>query len=154
MLGLFLASPAVGVFLGATMFASAQLDYLIWGGVTAAMLAGLHYWWPKMIGRKYSDEVARIGAALYVVGVNLALIPRLMLGTKGVPQDLAGVVDSSLTTVEVSTLGWLFLYSGLGVIAGNLLVTIWGDEAAEENPFGATTTEWTVPSPPPEDNFS
>lgn len=154
LLGLFLASPAVGAFLGATMFASAQLDYIVWGGATAALLAGLHFWWPKMMGRKYSDDVARIGAVLYVIGLNLALVPRLIMGTRGVPQDLAGVVPSALNLAEVSSLGWLIVYSGLAVVAGNLLVTIWGDEAVETNPWGATTLEWTVPSPPPEDNFS
>ena len=154
LLGLFLASPSVGAFLGATMFASAQLDYIIWGGATAALLAGLHYWWPKMMGRKYSDDVVRIGAALYVIGLNLALVPRLIMGTRGVPQDLVGVIPGSLKLAEVSSLGWLFVYSGLAVVAGNLLVTVWGDEAAEENPYGATSLEWTVASPPPEDNFS
>jgi cytochrome c oxidase subunit 1 len=153
LMGLILASPAVGAFLGATMFASAQLDYLTWGGAMSALLAGLHYWWPKMMGRRYNDEVAHIGAALYVVGLNLALLPRVMMGTRGIPQDLAGLVPGSLHTAEVSSLGWLILYSGLGVVAGNLLVTIWGDEHADENPWGAVTLEWTAPSPPPEDNF-
>ncbi len=154
MMGLFLASPAVGAFLGATMFASAQLDYLIWGGATSALLAGLHYWWPKMMGRKYSDDVARIGGVLYIIGLNLALVPRMMMGTKGVPQDLFGLLSDSLPMAEVSSFGWLCVYFGLAVIASNLLVTTWGDEAADDNPWGATTLEWTVPSPPPEDNFS
>ena len=154
MLGLLLASPSVGTFLGATMFASTQLDYIIWGAATSALFAGLHFWWPKMMGRPYSDEVARIGAVLYVIGVNLALIPRLIMGTRGVPQDFAGLVEGSLTLAEISSLGWLFLYSGLGVAAINLLATIKGDKAAEDNPWGARTLEWTVPSPPPEDNFS
>ncbi|MCB1184876.1 cbb3-type cytochrome c oxidase subunit I, partial [bacterium] len=153
LLGLFLASPSLGAYLGATMFASAQLDYIVWGGALSALFAGLHYWWPKMMGRAYSDEVARIGAVLYVIGVNLALIPRVMVGTRGVPQDLLGVIPESLRLSEVSSLGWLFLYSGLAVIAGNLLVTVWGDAKAADDPWGATTLEWTVPSPPPEDNF-
>jgi cytochrome c oxidase subunit 1 len=153
LLGLFLASPAVGVFLGPTMFSSTQLDYIMWGGSVSALLAGLHFWWPKIMGRSYSDEVARIGAVLYVVGLNLALIPRLMMGTRGVPQDLVGLVPGSLSMAEVSSLGWLFVYSGLGVVVSNLLVTVWGAKKAADNPWGARSLEWTVPSPPPEDNF-
>lgn len=153
-LGLFLASPSLGAFLGATMFASTQLDYIIWGTATSALFAGLHFWWPKMMGRPYSDEVARIGAILYIIGLNLALIPRLMMGTRGVPQDFAGLVEGSLPLAEVSSLGWLIVYSGLGVAAFNLLATIKGDKVAEENPWGARSLEWTVSSPPPEDNFS
>ena len=104
-----MASPALGSFLGATMFASAQLDYIIWGGATSALLAGLHFWWPKMMGRQYSDQVARIGAVLYIIGLNLALVPRLIMGTRGVPQDMVGLVPGSLTLAEVSSLGWLFV---------------------------------------------
>jgi heme/copper-type cytochrome/quinol oxidase subunit 1 len=41
----------------------------------------------------------------------------------------------------------------LAVVVSNLLATVWSDNAAEDNPWGARTLEWTVPSPPPEDNF-
>lgn len=154
LLGLFLASPALGVFLGPTMFASAQLDYIIWGAITSALLAGLHFWWPKMMGRKFNDSFTLMGTVLYVIGLNLALIPRFLLGMKGVPQDFMGLAGTPLATAEISSLGWLLVYAGLGVIAGNLLSTIWGHDVAEDNPWGATSLEWTVPSPPPEDNFS
>lgn len=153
LLGLFLASPALGRYLGATMFVSAQLDYIVWGGATAALLAGLHFWWPKMLGRNYNDDVARIGGVLYIIGINLALIPRVLMGSNGVPQDMAGLVPVPLHIAEVSSLGWLFVYSGLAVVAGNLLVTVWGKEAAAQNPWDAPSLEWTVASPPPEDNF-
>ena len=62
LMGLFMTSPAVGSYLGTTAFTAARLDYLIWGAVPAALLAGLHWWWPKMLGRTLNDEVARIGA--------------------------------------------------------------------------------------------
>ena len=153
LMGLFLASPAVGAFLGTTMFASVQLDYIIWGGATSALLAGLHFWWPKMMGRRYDDRVAHLGAVLYVIGLNVALVPRLVLGTRGVPQDLVGLAPGSLAMAGVSGLGWLAVYAGLAVIAGNLVATVWSRDVADRNPWGATTLEWTVPSPPPEDNF-
>ncbi|MCB1184381.1 cbb3-type cytochrome c oxidase subunit I [bacterium] len=152
-LGLFIASPAVGQYLGATMFASTQLDYVMWGGVLSAFFAGAHFWWPKMMGRRYNDEVARIGAIIYLIGINLALVPQLVMGAQGVPAGFAGVVPVTLKLAEISSLGWLCVYSGLAVAAGNLLVTLWGDAAAEQNPWGATSLEWTVPSPPPEGNF-
>lgn len=152
--GLFLVSPALGQYLGATMFASAQLDYVLWGGVLSALFAGMHFWWPKMMGRQYSDDVARIGAVLYMIGLHMALVPRLVMGTRGVPQDFTGLVPHTLFLAEISSLGWLIVYSGLAVVVGNLLVTVWGDEAAEDNPWGAEGNEWTVASPAAKDNFS
>ena len=154
LLGHFLASPSVGAFLGATMWVSAQLDYIIWGAAMTALMAGLHYWWPKLIGRPYHDGLARSGAMIHLIGLNLALVPRLMMGTKGIPQDMGGLVPGYQSLTDVSSLGWLVTFLGLAVVVGNLLRTIWGHQAAEKNPWGATTLEWTVASPPPEDNFS
>lgn len=152
-MGMFLANPSLGAYLGTSLFASAQLDYILWGGVLAALLAGLHFWWPKMMGRNYSVGVANLGAALYIVGLNLALVPRLVMGTRGVPEDAIGLVSGFLAHSEASGLGWLVVTFGLIVTAGNLLVTIWSGDAAAVNPWGAVTLEWTVPSPPPEGNF-
>ena len=45
---------------------------------------------------------------------------------------------------------------GLGLYAittFNLVTTIAGKKNAPENPWGATTLEWTTPSPPPHGNW-
>jgi cytochrome c oxidase subunit 1 len=153
LMGLFLASPSVGAYLGTTMFASAQLDYLIWGGILAALLAGLHFWWPKMSGRLFNDQVAVIGAVLYVIGINLALIPGIIQGTRGVAQDMAAFVPGPTILSELAALGWLVAISGIGVVISNLISSLWGREPAAANPWGATTLEWTAVSPPPAENF-
>jgi cytochrome c oxidase subunit 1 len=154
MMSLFLASPVVGSYLGATMFVSTQLDFLIWGGALTALLAGLHFWWPKMTGRPFNDEVARIGAVLFVIGVNLALVPYLILGMRGVPQDMGAFVPGPAGLNELAALGWLVALAGIGVVVSNLISTLWSTEQAEANPWGSTTLEWSAPSPPPEDNFT
>lgn len=153
LMGLFLASPAVGAYLGTTMFASTQLDYLIWGGVMSALFAGLHFWWPKMTGRLYNDQVARIGAILYIIGVNLALVPGIILGTRGVPQDMGSFVTGPTGVNEMAALGWLVVFSGLGVLASNFLSSLLGSQVAPSNPWGATTLEWSTDSPPETGNF-
>jgi len=153
LLGLFLVSPALGAYLGTTMFATTQLDYLIWGGALFALLAGLHYWWPKMVGVEYSKDVARIGGVLAIIGLNLALVPRLIMGTQGVAQDMVSFIPGPTGLSELSALGWLFLYSGLFVVIGNLLASTWSGTKAAANPWGAATLEWRTLSPPPEENF-
>jgi cytochrome c oxidase subunit 1 len=150
LLGLFLASPSVGSFLGATMFASAQLDYITWGAVMSALMAGLHYWWPRMIGNAYNDSLARSGAVLLMAGLNLALVPRLMMGTRGIPQDMSGLLSSAENLVKVSNFGWQVVYISLALVVWNLLSSIWSSKAAQANPWGATTLEWTTAA---EDNL-
>lgn len=153
LMGLFLISPAVGAYLGTTMFATTRLDYLIWGGVLSALLAGLHYWWPKMTGRVYSQDVARIGGVLYLVGLNLALIPNLILGVGGVTGDMAAFEAGPSGLVGLAGLGWLIVYAGLALVAGNFFASTWGRATNEVNPWGASTLEWKTATPPPEENF-
>jgi len=54
---------------------------------------------------------------------------------------------------ELSALGWLVMFSGFGVVAGNLFSSTWGKRNHEANPWGASSPEWTVGSPPPVGNF-
>jgi len=133
LMGLFLASPAVGAYLGTTMFASTQLDYLIWGGVLSALFAGLHFWWPKMVGRDFNDRVARIGAVLYVVGINLALIPGIILGTRGVAQDMAAFEPGPTGLSKLAALGWLIALAGFAVILSNFITSLTRKDEAPEN---------------------
>ncbi|MBN9621457.1 MAG: cbb3-type cytochrome c oxidase subunit I, partial [Actinobacteria bacterium] len=48
-------------------------------------LAGLHFWWPKMTGRMYSETWGRIAAAATFIGFNLTFFPQFVLGFLGMP---------------------------------------------------------------------
>ena len=67
-MGLFLIGGLTGLFLGAmglvvhltdTYFVVAHFHYVMVGGQVIAYLGGIHYWWPKMTGRMYSEFWAR-----------------------------------------------------------------------------------------------
>jgi cytochrome c oxidase subunit 1 len=45
------------------------------------------------------------------------------------------------------------MYTGLGVIIINLLMSLKNKKTAPANPWGGATLEWTIPSPPPVENF-
>ena len=55
--GLFLGALAVDVHLHDTYFVVAHFHYVMIGGTVIAFLGGLHYWWPKMSGRMYSEKL-------------------------------------------------------------------------------------------------
>ncbi len=54
----------------------------------------------------------------------------------------------------VSTVGSWFLAAGLALIGGNLLRALFKGPKAPSDPWGGRTLEWTVPSPPPAENFA
>ena len=67
--GLYLASLAVDVHLNMTYFVVAHFHYVMVGGATLGYLGGLHFWWPKITGRMYPENWARLAAGNYVYRV-------------------------------------------------------------------------------------
>jgi cytochrome c oxidase subunit 1 len=119
-MGLVLANPVLGVQLGGSMFASVQHDFLIWGVVVGGLMAGLHLWWPQVTGAEPGSTMARRSACLYVIGLNLALIPRLSPELAGAGQDLM-FINAALTIPGiVSAVGWAMTLIALAISFGNL----------------------------------
>ena len=58
--GLFLATLGIDVHLHDTYFVVAHFHYIMVGGAIMGYLGGLHFWWPKMTGRMYSEFLSRI----------------------------------------------------------------------------------------------
>ena len=86
MTGLFLASLALDVHLHDTYFVVAHFHYIMVGGAVMAFLGGIHFWWPKITGRMYSDGWARFAAILVFFGFNLTFFPQFILGYLGMPR--------------------------------------------------------------------
>ncbi|MGA8102868.1 MAG: cytochrome c oxidase subunit I [Candidatus Acidiferrales bacterium] len=151
--GLFLASLATDVHLSGTYFIVAHFHYIMVGGAVMAYMGGLHYWWPKISGRMYPDMWARVAAVIIFVGFNLTFFPQFMLGYLGMPRRYAVYPPEFQVFNVMSSAGASIL--GIGYLIP-LVYFIWSmryGPIAPANPWGAKGLEWTVPSPPPTDNF-
>src|SRR5208282_788642 len=69
--GIFLGTLSTDVHLTDTYFVVAHFHYVMMGGTVTAFIGGLHYWWPKITGRMYSETWGRIGCALVFIGFNV-----------------------------------------------------------------------------------
>jgi hypothetical protein len=85
MTGLFLAALGLDVHLHDTYFVVAHFHFIMVGGAVMGYLAGIHFWWPKITGRMYS-EGAKFAALLVFVGFNLTFFPQFILGYLGMPR--------------------------------------------------------------------
>ena len=56
--GLFLAALGVDMHVHDTYFVIAHFHFIMVGGMVMGYMGGLHYWWPKMTGRMYSEFLA------------------------------------------------------------------------------------------------
>ena len=84
--GLFLATLGTDIHLHDTYFVVAHFHYIMVGGSIMGYLGGLHFWWPKMAGRMYSEFLSRIAAIMVFVGFNLTFFPQFIVGYVGMPR--------------------------------------------------------------------
>jgi cytochrome c oxidase subunit 1 len=152
--GLFLGSLAVDVHLHDTYFVVAHFHYVMMGGTLIGFLAALHYWWPKMFGRMYSERWGRIAAGIIFVGFNLTFFPQFVMGSQGMPRRYATYPPRFRPYHELSSAGAGLMAIGFLIIAAYLIHSLMRGKPAPANPWGAATLEWRTGSPPPTENFA
>ncbi len=151
--GMFLGALAVDIHLHDTYFVVAHFHYVMMGGTLIAFLGGLHYWWPKMIGKMYNETWARVACVIVFVGFNWTFLPQFLMGTHGMPRRYATYEPQFQAGHRLSTTGAMVLGSGLFLAGGVLLHSLLKGKKAPANPWGAATLEWKCCSPPTTQNF-
>ncbi len=151
--GLFLASLATDVHLSGTYFIVAHFHYIMVGGTVMAYMGGIHFWWPKITGRMYSDAWARFAALMIFVGFNLTFFPQFMLGYLGMPRRYATYPAEFQVLNVMSSAGASILAVGYLIPLVYLIWSMRYGPPAGPNPWRATGLEWQTPSPPPQENF-
>lgn len=151
--GMFLGAISVDVHLHDTYFIVAHFHYTMMGGTVMALLGGLHYWWPKMFGRTYSEFWARIAAAMIFAGFNITFISQFLMGTLGMPRRYYAYPTEFTGYHVVSTWGSYLLGFGFLVMFIYLIHSAFRGRQVGPNPWGSLTLEWTTSSPPHPHNF-
>src|ERR671918_139616 len=153
MTGLFLAALAVDVHVHDTYFIVAHFHYIMVGGAIMGYMAGLHYWWPKMVGRMYPEGWAKFSALVIFVGFNLTFFPQFVLGYLGMPRRYHAYPEEFQVLNVMSSAGATILGVGYLIPMIYFLWSLRYGRAAGPNPWGATGLEWTTQSPPITENF-
>jgi cytochrome c oxidase subunit 1 len=152
--GLFLGTLGLNVHLTDTYFVVAHFHYIMVGGAIMAFLGGLHFWWPKMTGRMYSEPFAKASALLVFVGFNLTFGPQFILGYLGMPRRYHAYPDEFQIWNVLSTAGASILGLGYAVCLAYLVWSLFKGRVAPANPWGAKGLEWEkTQSPPTTFNF-
>ncbi len=151
--GLFLSTLGTDIHLHDTYFVVAHFHYIMVGGAIMGYLGGLHFWWPKMFGRMYSEFWARISAILVFVGFNLTFFPQFVLGYMGMPRRYHMYPDEFQVLNVLSSGGAAVLGAGYILPVLYFLYSLKYGEVAGNNPWGASGLEWRSQSPPITENF-
>ena len=153
MTGVAVATQALDVHWHDTYFVIAHFHFIMVGGSLTAFLASLHYWFPKMFGRLYSERVGLLTSFGVFLGFCLTFIPQFFLGNMGMPRRYYSYPARFQVLNVLSTGGAYLLAAALLLTFVNLLVALRFGARAGNNPWGSRTFEWETPSPPPKHNF-
>jgi cytochrome c oxidase subunit 1 len=151
--GVMLATLGIDVHVHDTYFVVAHFHYVMVGGTIMGYLGGLHFWWPKMTGRDYSQYWSKISAMIIFVGFNLTFFPQFILGYLGMPRRYHAYPEEFQVLNVMSSAGATIL--GVGYLIP-IIYLVWSlkyGRKVGENPWGAMGLEWQVQSPPTQHNF-
>jgi len=125
-------------------------------GSVFTIFAGWYYWFPKMTGYMYNEALGKLHFWLTFIGANILFFPQHFLGLAGMPRRIADYPDAFAFWNHVSSIGAYITASATIVFVLSMIYAYFVARVrARGNPWGAgaTTLEWTLPSPPPFHTF-
>ncbi|MCJ2091549.1 MULTISPECIES: cytochrome c oxidase subunit I [unclassified Methylobacterium] len=153
--GVVLANSAVDKYLHDTYYVVAHFHYVLSLGAVFIIFAGVYYWFPKMTGHIIPEWAGKLHFWLAFIGANVLFFPMHFLGLAGMPRRYADYPDAFAAWHKVSTYGGHIFGLSMFVFVIGVVLAFRSKERAADNPWGegATTLEWTLPSPPPFHQF-
>src|SRR5271165_4888230 len=149
--GVVLANAGVDRVLQDTYYVVAHFHYVLSLGAVFTIFAGWYYWFPKMTGYMYNETIGKLHFWVTFIGVNLTFFPMHFLGLAGMPRRIADYPDAFAGWNFVASIGSFISYGSTLLFVYIVLETLFAGKRVGANYWGegATTLEWTLPSPPP-----
>ena len=169
-ISLFVAGGLSGLFLARHDLAQASVSedfvighfHLVMGvAATFAILGALFFWFPKMFGCRLNETLGKAHFWMTFVGVYAIFMPMHWLGLLTQSRMYAEEQRVALASAGASirtfvTVATILTVSAQGLFVFNFfhsLLVRKRNKAEQDNPWAATTLEWSVASPAPENNF-
>src|SRR5438270_614412 len=163
--GIPLAFNSADLYLHDTYYVIAHFHYIVAPGTIFGLFAGIYYWFPKATGRTINEFWGKVHFWPSLICMNVIFLPMFLQGMLGMHRrwydggqgwTLAGEHIWGLTGFQWNTpISWAAWIMGLAQIPFiiNFFWSIKHGKKVNDNPWEATTLEWTAPSPPPHGNF-
>jgi cytochrome c oxidase subunit 1 len=169
--GVVLANASMDVAMHDTYYVVAHFHYVLSMGAVFSIYAGLYYWSPKLLGKRYDEDLACAHFWALFVGVNVTFMPQHFLGLQGMPRRIPDYADAFEGWNTVSSAGSLISVMATVLFLYTVYDMLTSQPEAEANPWGepgfyldgptytelalhSSTLEWVAPSPTPLHAFS
>jgi heme/copper-type cytochrome/quinol oxidase subunit 1 len=157
--GIPLAFNAADLYLHDTYYIIAHFHYLVAPGTIFAIFAGIYHWFPKATGRMMNQFWGKVHFWPSFVLMNCIFAPMFLQGMAGMHrrwydggQSWELAKNILYWNQFISVAAFLLCIAQIPFII-NFFWSIWNGEVAGDNPWDATTMEWSTPTPPPHGNF-
>ncbi len=154
MTGVAVAAMSLDIHWHDTYFVVAHFHFIMVGGTLTAYLGALHWWFPKITGRRYNELWSLLSSVMVFSGFFFTFFPQFLLGNAGMPRRYYTYAPEFQTLHVASTAGSTILAAGLVFTLGYLCIAVFRGRPAGDNPWMARGLEWRTTSPPPEHNFT
>ncbi|MCY9547461.1 cytochrome aa3 quinol oxidase subunit I [Lysinibacillus xylanilyticus] len=155
--GVMLAMASADYQYHNTMFLVAHFHYVLIPGTVFGVLAGYHYWWPKMFGFRLNEKLGKTAFWFIAISFNVAFFPLFILGLDGYARRMYTYSESTGygPLSMVSFIGALGLAVGFALIVYNIYYS-WKHMPRNEKAdvWDGRSLEWATHSPVPEYNFA
>jgi len=124
--GVMLANAGVDIALHDTYYVVAHFHYVLSMGAVFAIFAATYYWFYKITGRHYNEQLAQIHFWLTAIGVNITFFPMHWLGLMGMPRRIPDYPDAFATLNWWASFGSFITLAGLFVFLWNITRSLTG----------------------------
>lgn len=164
--GIPLAFNSADLYLHDTYYVIAHFHYIVAPGTIFGLFAGIYYWFPKATGRMMNEFWGKVHFWPSLICMNVIFLPMFLQGMLGmhrrwydggqgwgVAADHVWGLTGFQWNTPISVAAWVMGLAQIPFII-NFFYSIWkGKKVENDNPWDATTLEWTAPSPPGHGNF-
>ncbi|MDO6434402.1 cbb3-type cytochrome c oxidase subunit I [Flavitalea sp. BT771] len=157
--GIFLGNSTLDIQLHDTYFVIAHFHIVMGVSGILGMFAGIYHWFPKMYGRYLNNTMAYIHFWITLVGAYLIFWPMHYEGLAGMPRrylDYSGWLSFNQfggLNRFISTVAMIVFAAQLLFVFNFFYSIFKGRRVITQNPWGATTLEWTAPIRPGHGNW-
>jgi cytochrome c oxidase subunit 1 len=156
--GPFLAQPVLDIPLHDTAFVVGHFHLIMGVAAIFGMFAGTFYWFPKMFGRMMNETWGRIHFFITLAGTYAIFMPMHYLGMAAQPRRYSQFTELAylqhlIPLNKFITYAAILTISAQFIFVINLFWSMFKGPKANDNPWEATTLEWSTATPPPHDNF-
>jgi cytochrome c oxidase subunit 1 len=153
--GIILADSALDIMMHDTYFVVAHFHIVMGMSAVFGMFAGVYHWFPKMFGRMLNTRLGYAHFWVTLIGAYGVFFPMHFVGLAGAPRryynySAYSEFDSNSFELmvdlnQIITVFAIVAALGQAIFLFNFFYSIFRGPKAPQNPWNATTLEWTTP---------